>query len=69
MELARGDDRLQPLLKAMPTSLEARPIQYAAPDEPFFGHRMVHVLLRREGNYLMTPRVLVDLTTETVHLD
>jgi hypothetical protein len=68
-QLARADDRLQTVLTAQPTNLDARPIQYAAPEEPLFGHRVVHVLLRHDGNYLMAPRVLVDLTTETVHLD
>jgi hypothetical protein len=67
--LARSDDRLRPLLQAGTTKLEARPIQYALPQEPFFGHRVVHVLLRREGNYVVSPRVLVDLTNETVNMD
>ena len=53
----------------MSLKFEARPILYAGSHEPLFGHRVVHVLLRREGDYLMHPRVLVDLTTETVHLE
>jgi hypothetical protein len=69
LSLARADDRLRPLLQAGTTKLEARPIQYAAPEEPLFGHRVVHVLLRREGNYLVSPHVLVDLTNETIHMD
>ena len=64
-QLARADDRLQ----ALTTNFDARPIQFTSPEEPLFGHRVVHVLLRHDGNYLKSPRVLVDLTTEIVHLD
>jgi hypothetical protein len=69
IHLARADDRLRPLLETMSLKFEARPILYAGSHEPLFGHRVVHVLLRREGDYLMHPRVLVDLTTDTVHLE
>jgi hypothetical protein len=69
LTLAGKDDRVRHFLEAGATKLEARPIQFAASHDPFFGHRIVHVLMRQEGNYLMTPRVLVDLTNETVHMD
>ncbi len=69
MDLARADIGLQPLLAFAPTRLEARPIQYGSSDEPLFGHRVVHVLLLQDGNYLVNPRVLVDLTTATVILE
>jgi hypothetical protein len=69
LQLARADNRLRPLLESMSPSFEARPIQYASGHEPLFGHRVVHVLLRHDGDYLMSPRVLVDLNTETVHLE
>jgi hypothetical protein len=68
IQLARADGGLRPLLDIAPTRLEARPIQYAD-HEPLFGHRVVHLLLRRDGDYLVNPRVLVDLSTETVHLE
>jgi hypothetical protein len=67
-QLARADGRLRPHLDIAPTRLEARPIQYAD-HEALFGHRVVHLLMRQDGNYLVNPRVLVDLTTETVHLE
>src|SRR5262249_24585992 len=44
-QLARTDSRLQALLEAHPTHFDARPLQFAAPEEPLFGHRVVHVLL------------------------
>src|SRR5262249_49103349 len=69
MHLARADDRLQAVLGAAPTHLEVRPLQYVDPREPLFGRRVAHVLLRQDGDYLASPRVLVDLTTETVHLE
>jgi hypothetical protein len=69
IRLARADDRLRSLLEAIPTNFDARPIQYAAAHEPLFGHRVVHLLLRQDGNYLISPRVLVDLTTDRVFLE
>jgi hypothetical protein len=69
IRLARGDDRLRPLLEATPTKFDARPILYASPQEPLFGHRVVHLLMRQDGDYLVNPRVLVDLTAETVYLE
>jgi hypothetical protein len=69
MQLARADERLQSVLGPTSTHLEVRPLQYADPHEPLFGHRVAHVLLGQNGNYLASPRVLVDLTTETVHLE
>ena len=69
IRLARADSRIRPLLDAIATTFDARPIQYAAPQEPLFGHRVVHLLMRQDGKDLVNPRVLVDLTTETVHLE
>ena len=67
--LARGDVRLGPLVNLKPTHFDARPIQYAVPGEPLFGHRVVHLLMRHGGDYLVNPQVFVDLTTRTVHLE
>lgn len=69
IEVARHDGRLGPILDATPTSFEARPLQYANPHDPLFGHRVVHLLMRQHGAYLTQPRVLVDLNTDTVHLE
>jgi hypothetical protein len=69
IRLARADERLRPIFEAMPTKFDARPIQFANPHDPLFGHRVVHLLMRQAGNYLLGPRVLVDLTAESVHLD
>jgi hypothetical protein len=71
LHLARSDVRLHTLLAtaATATSDDVRPIQYADPQHPWFGHRMVHVMLRQGSSYLAEPRVLVDLTTATVHID
>ena len=49
--------------------VEGRPIQAASPQEPLFGHRVVHLLLRHGPDYLNSPRVLVDLTNETVQIE
>jgi hypothetical protein len=67
--LARADPRLKPILDLLPTHFDARPIQYAAAGEPLFGHRVVHLLMRHDRNYLVNPQVYVDLTTETVSLE
>jgi len=69
--LARADVRLKSVF-GMPgrtLALEGRPIQSANSQEPLFGHRVVHLLLRQGNDYLSRPRVLVDLTTETVLLE
>jgi hypothetical protein len=69
LQLAHADERLRHFFELIPTEFDARPIQFAAAQENFFGHRVVHVLMRQDGNYLANPRVLVDLTTETVHVE
>jgi hypothetical protein len=69
IQLARADGSLRPLLDAIPTQFDARPIQYASSHERLFGHRVVHLLMRQGSNHLVSPRVLVDLTTETVNLE
>jgi hypothetical protein len=68
-ELARADARLQGVFMARRLHTEGRPLQAIAPQDPLFGHRVVHLLLREGNDYLTTPRVLVDLTTETVLVD
>jgi len=68
-EMARADSRLQGLFAAQRLHVEARPLQAAAPQDPLFGHRVMHLLLRNGNAYLTTPRVLVDLSTETVLVD
>jgi hypothetical protein len=65
--LARHDERVRPFVQGG-AEFEFRPIQLTAKDEPMAGHRVVHVLLRGPDGYFSRPRVLVDLTTETVHL-
>jgi hypothetical protein len=69
-ELARRDERLQPLLETATPAIRLlpRPLQFSQPDEAFFGHRMVQLLLLQGDVYLPSPHVLVDLTTETIHL-
>ncbi len=67
--LARADARLKPLLELMPTHFDFRPIEYAVPGEPLFGHRVVHVLMRQDAGYVVSPQVFVDLTTQVVHLE
>lgn len=67
-KLARQDVRLKALFESG-VAADARPLQFSNPNDPFFGHRVVHVMLRRQGDCLTTPRVLIDLTTDTVHLD
>jgi hypothetical protein len=70
-QMARRDERLQPVFDMPGRTLlvQGRPIQAANADEPLFGHRVVHLLLRHGADYLSTPRVLVDLTTETVLIE
>jgi hypothetical protein len=69
--LARGDARLKHVFDMPGRQLvvEGRPIQAAKAEEPLFGHRVVHLLLRHGADYLSSPRVLVDLTNETVLID
>jgi hypothetical protein len=69
--LARQDVRLRTAFNKPGRTLvvEGRPIQAINAQEPLFGHRVVHLLLRHGADYLSTPRVLVDLTTETVSLE
>lgn len=70
-ELARGDERLKPLLHAArpPIRFQARPIQFSQPGDPYIGHRLVQLLPYQGNESLSSPRVLVDLHTETVHLE
>lgn len=69
--LARGDERLRPIFEMPGRALqvEGRPIQFASPQEPLFGRRLVHLLLRDGNDYLSGPRILADLSTETVHIE
>ena len=69
--MARGDLRLQTVFNKPGRTLvvEGRPIQASNVREPLFGHRVVHLLLRHGNDYLDSPRVLVDLTTEAVLLE
>jgi len=70
-QLARADARLKSVFE-MPgrtLAVEGRPIQAANAQEPLFGDRLVHLLLRQGNDYLSRPRVLVDLTTEAVLLE
>ncbi len=66
-ELARQDVRVRPFVENG-AEFDYRPLQFAAGSERF-GHRVVHVLLRGADGYFSQPRVLVDLTTESVHLE
>lgn len=63
--LARADDRLRSIFAHGKLRVEARPIDFT-PGQPLFGRRVVHLLLRDGVNYLASPRVLVDLSTEAV---
>lgn len=69
--MARADVRLRPIFEMpnLPLRVEGRPIQFAFPHEPLFGHRVVHLLLRDGNSYLNRPRVLIDLSTEAVLVD
>ncbi|MCI0379865.1 MAG: hypothetical protein L0215_19970 [Gemmataceae bacterium] len=68
LTLARADGRIQPVLQIGNIVMEARPIQFSKAGDPLFGHRVAHVLLQRDGDYLATPVIYVDLTSETVNL-
>lgn len=69
--MARDDERLRPIFEMPGRTLrvEGRPIQFALSHEPLFGRRVVHLLLRDGKDYLASPRVLVDLSTETVQVE
>jgi hypothetical protein len=67
--LARADLRLKHLFQARPIRVEGRPLQANGAQDPLFGHRVVHLLLQERGSYLSEPRVLVDLSNETVLVD
>lgn len=69
--LARADERLRPIFEMPGRTLhvEGRPIQFASPQEALFGRRVVHLLLRDGNDYLNGPRILVDLSMETVHIE
>jgi hypothetical protein len=69
IDLAWRDERLRPLLETASSKFDARPILCPNPQQPLFGHRVVHLLLQQDGRHLASPRVLVDLSTETVHLE
>jgi hypothetical protein len=69
--LARADARLKQVFE-MPgrtLAIDFRPIQAAKEQDRLFGHRVVHLLLRQGNDYLSRPRILVDLTNETVMVD
>lgn len=66
-QLAGRDERVRPLLENG-VRLDYRPIQASSADDPLFGHRVVHLMLRSADGYLSRPRVLVDLTTGQVHI-
>ena len=61
--------RVQGLIALASTRFEARPLQFPNPQDALFGRRIVHLLVRQNDAYLSQPRVLVDLTTGTVHLE
>ena len=44
-------------------------MQFSDPSEPHFGHRMVQLLMYQGNESVNSPRVLVDLHTETVVSD
>jgi hypothetical protein len=66
--LTRADARVKSILDARstPVFFEGRPQQITDQADPRFDHRLVLWSLRSDGGYLTGPRVLVDLTTETV---
>jgi hypothetical protein len=69
-ELAKADPRLKGLFETHGRlTMEARSSTQPSPQDCFYGHRIVHLLLNRGGNYLHNPRVIVDLTSETVHVE
>ncbi|MCI0640194.1 MAG: hypothetical protein L0Y72_14945 [Gemmataceae bacterium] len=68
LTLARADERVLPVLQIGTVTMEVRPIQFSKAGDSLFGHRVAHVLLNRDGNYLAAPVVYVDLTSETVIL-
>jgi hypothetical protein len=66
-ELARANPQLARLFEAEKgLQLEYVPTRVTGHGDPLFGHRLVNVLLRSGANYLIAPRVVVDLTEETV---
>lgn len=70
-ELARADRRLQSVLTEHGANLhlEFLVTRALSRDDPAWGHRLVNVSLRVGAAYLSSPRVTVDLTNETVHVE
>jgi hypothetical protein len=71
LDLARHDERLRPLLETSQPRIEvqAMPVQMTQPTDALFGHRLVQLQLSKGDRYLRTPRVLVDLSADVVHLN
>lgn len=66
-ELVQSDGQLQSLISSRSLQVDCRPTQVRT-DDPRFGHRLVMVMLREDGDYLESPLVLVDLHTENVQI-
>jgi hypothetical protein len=66
--LARADERTQGLFSGKVT-IEARPVHAASADDPFFGRRVIHLLLRDGAHYRTEPHILVDLNHDVVLID
>jgi hypothetical protein len=65
--MAQSDARIKHVFEEPGRSLkiEGR-LPYFPSSHALFGHRVVQLLLRNGADYLSSPRVLVDLSTETV---
>jgi hypothetical protein len=69
-QLARADARLRRLFAAPASNLRVEgKALYGTPQQPWFGHRVVALLFRDGGSYLVRPEVWVDLTSETVRVN
>jgi hypothetical protein len=71
VELARADRRLYPLFAEHGDRLrvELRPTRPLSERDPTYGHRLVLLAFVVDDRYLPGPTVVVDLTTEQVHVE
>jgi hypothetical protein len=58
-----------PRIQALEAKIEVRPLHVGDVSDPRFGHRLALILLSNRDGLLVTPRVIVDLTTETVSIE
>jgi hypothetical protein len=71
LELIQSDRRLLPLFGTHGEALrvEMRPTRPASQQDPAYGHRLALLAFGVGDTYLRGPTVVVDLTTEQVHVE